>query len=210
MNKYQTLFEVPYQELKKALDKYILDGQTVMDLGCNNGNLEVEIDNIKNGCTIYAVDFDAKALKELELRKFKTSKVEVINSDINIFLKNDVRKDIDAVVLSATLHEINTPSDQENYLLDLFKNLCGRLNPRGVIIIGDFYYPDNISDEDVKSYMVQQLREIGHADARNKFIKPELIKSVADRTGFSIEYSNEFRAIKEIDRKYVVTVLRKI
>ena len=83
------------------------------------------------------------------------------------------------------------------------------LKDGGRVILGDYYYPDSVSDEEVAAYMAYQQATINHADPREKFVKPELIAQKAQEHGFSIELSDEMQAVKEIDRKYSIFVLKK-
>ena len=209
MNKYQAYFVGPYEEMKKAISLYISDHSKVVDLGANNGNLEVEIDKVKSNCFVYCVDIDNAALKELSQRKFNSTQVEIISSDANKFITESKLENLDAILVNTTIHEINDFKDQEKYLKWFFNSMGKWLKTGGVVIIGDTYYPTYLKDSEVEKYRERQMRDIKHANAREMFVPPDLIKKVATANGFDLIYSNEVSAANEIDRRYVVSVLRK-
>lgn len=210
-SKFEIFYDAPYKELKKALSKYIGNNSKVIDIGAYQGNLEDFLDNTGKNYDIKCVDADVKALEFLKAKKYKNLKITVVQSDANEFIEREAPNgNNDAIMLSATLHEINNIYDQNGYLNNFMSKTKGLLNKNGIIIIGDFYYPENVPKEEFEAFREYQKKAIDHADNRNKFINPELIKTVSKEMGFVVEYFKEIRAVKEIDRRYYVIVLKHI
>lgn len=201
-NKYQMFFEKPYEEIKKVIIKYISNDSVIVDLGCNNGNLEDEINRTKTGCLVYGIDTDAKALAALRNKKYENLSVITFRKDANEFLKRTAFSNIDIILANATIHEMNNHKNQQQYLNEFFEKSKGILKNGGKIIIGDYYYHPAVHDEEVAKYIRYLKKKLGHGDARNKFILPDLLASKAVKHGFSVKYANEIRAVKEIDRRY--------
>jgi len=207
--RFETFFEEPYAELKRVLVTLAKDNQEILDLGSNTGNSEAIVDKLASGNHITCVDINAQALQKLKGRKLTRTSVEIIQADANQYLAQAQENSADLIILNATLHEINPPNEQATYLEGLFGQIKRCLRVNGVVLIGDYYYPDMVPDEEVAAYMEQQRREIGHADLREKFVKPDLLAQKASEYGFKTEYANEIQAVKGIDRKYYIYVLRK-
>ena len=211
-SKYEAFLEAPYKKFKEILPKMLQPGQKIIDIGSSLGNIESYIDNLGIDCDITCIDIDQEALNKLKSKEFHHVKTLVVNSEANAFIDNLPNEEkADLVILNATLHEINTPEDQRNYLTIMLAKLRDHLTENGRVIIGDYYYPDELSDEEVNEYIDFQARTINHADARNKFVKPDLLKEVASEVGFDIEdlgEDTEIRAVKQIDRRYYVVSLK--
>jgi SAM-dependent methyltransferase len=190
-------FVESYKLLRKTLDEWVWDGNKVLDLGSGNGAVEVSLGTSRKNCEVTCVDTDEKALEMIASRRLSRLKIKTVIDDANHFL-NMVDEKFDNVVLSHSLHEISDPDDQEVYLDGFFKKVKRIIPATGCVIIDDYYYPDSVSDEE---YMKFQEELVGHADERNKFINPELLKRKAKENGFSILDSSDVRTIPEIDRR---------
>lgn len=203
-NKFQTFFEKPYEEISKALSLFVRDQYKILDIGCNNGNLEEKIDRISKGCFVHCVDIDKKVIEELKNRKYQNITVSATAQDANQFLEGTNLQALDIILINATLHEINDSSNQPEYLLWFFRKARQLLAPKRRVILGDYYYPKHVSDKDVKEYMEHQFKEINHADPRHKFVNPRLIRDTVDQLSLNIDHYNEIKAVEGIDRRYYV------
>ncbi len=208
-SKFETFFDAPYNEIKDALKDVVKPGQRVLDLGANKGNLEDYMDSLGGSVTVECVDTDEQALEELGAKQFENLEIQIIPSDANELIESHSEGAVDVVLVNATLHEINTPADQRAYLAHFFERMRAILRQDGKVVVGDYYYPDSVTDEEVASFMEYQLKAINHADTRDKFVKPELLCEVGQEGGFLVEQQKEIRAVKEIDRRYYIVVLRK-
>jgi len=208
-NKYQDFFEKPYKEIRNVLKEQITPNSRILDIGCNNGNLEKEIDTYGFNAFVYCLDNDSLELDKLRNEHFSNIDISVLESDANAFLSYRKLRNIDYIILSATLHEINTPDNQPEYLDDFFTKVNSMLSEDGKIIIADYYYHPSVSDSEVHKYMLHQIKAIHHADTRKKFVLPETLVLAAKKNGFKVDYENELRAVKEIDRRYYSFVFSK-
>lgn len=208
-SKFETFFERPYEEIKKVVDDNIKDNFAIVDIGCGVGNLEDYIDQTKNGCNIRCADNDPEVVEKINQKEYKNIEVTSTLADANDYLASLEDLSADTVLVNATLHEINTPEDQAKYLDEFFKQMMRILKVGGNIIIGDYYYADEVSDEEVAQFIEYQKATINHADARNKFIKPGLLKQKAIDHGFEVIQSNEIPAVAGIDRRYYTVVFEK-
>ncbi len=210
MERFQTFFEEPYKEVKKAIAENIKDGFRIIDLGCGEGGPEEEINLKFKKCIVYCIDQDKKSLETLKNKKFENVSVEIIEKDANEFLNETALQDIDVILINAVLHEINDPSSRKLYLKVFFKIFNRILKEGGKVILGDYFYPSEVSDKEVEEFIEYQKKEIGHADKRNKFVGPEILKKTAGKEGFKVSYFNDIRAVKEINRRYYCLVLERV
>jgi len=209
MNKWEVFLTAPYAMLKKTILKWVKSGSRILDLGAYEGRLEDYLEEKGGRYTVECVDVDAEALRILKSKKYENVEASAIQADANQYLEDHQgSNNTDAIFLSAVLHEINDPSNKSDYLKHFFEKAKSILGPRGIIVISDLYYADSVSDEEVERFRAYQLKAVNHADARNKFVKPELIKKMAEENGFSVESFEEIRAVKEIDRRYFVIILK--
>jgi trans-aconitate methyltransferase len=208
-SKFEMFFDAPYNEIKTVLKERIKPEQRIVDIGANIGNLEDYLDTLNIPLDVTCVDSDNEVLDKLKTKQFKNIKVETDTVDANEFIEGYAAQDVDTALLNATLHEINNPTAQRKYLEHFFERLSAMLKQGGQVIVGDYYYPDEVTDEEVASFIEYQLKAINHADTRDKFVKPGLLASVAQEKGFLAEGQKEIRAVKEIDRRYYVAVFRK-
>lgn len=208
-NEFQTFFDKPYHEIIRTINHYISDNTSIIDLGCNNGNLEDEIERNKSGCTIYGVDSNKEALETIKNKNYKKIMVQTFVQDANEFFLTTTLSGIDTILINATIHEINDPKNQREYLARFFQTAWKILHKGGKIIVWDYYYHDNVSEEEFQRYLEYQRKSINHADSREKFILPDIIKSEAIENWYTLVYENELRAVKEIDRRYYCFVFEK-
>lgn len=208
-NKFEAFCEAPYAELKSSIGEFIKPGSRVLDLGAYEGRIEDYLEAQGGNYVATCVDVDEVALDKLSAKNYKNVQTEAVISDINLFIEKTTIVDYDSIILSAALHEINDTANQKLYLKHFFDKANTFLKPGGRVIIGDFYYPDEVTDEQFEAFREYQKRVINHADARNKFIKPDLLHATAEAGQFALESYREIQAVKEINRRYYVAVYSK-
>lgn len=208
-NKFEVFLKEPYDEITKLIEEQVENGNIVIDLGCNNGNLVDKIEKSKLGCRVYGVDLDREALDIMRAKEYSRNEVAIIEQDANDFLAGSEALNADVILINTAIHEINDPGNQAQYLDGFFQSSRRILKDGGKVIIGDLYYDPSVSDAEVEAFMDYQKQAIGHADSRNKFIMPDLLQAKAEGHGFSIVYSKEIRAVKEVDRRYYTFVFVK-
>jgi len=217
--KFSEFFEDCYVRFAHVLIDKTKDGSAVLDIGCGAGSAERLMAPYVKNCTITGVDSDEAALHQFQ--RDQTARLEagdnharLVCEDANDFLDSANISGQDTLILNATLHEINDPNDRENYLRSLFSNMQRIVALGGKVVIGDYYYEDSVTDEEVERFMVYQKSKIGHADARHKFVKPPEILPIAKEFGFVVgsEGVQIMQAVKkeQIDRKYYLICLENI
>jgi SAM-dependent methyltransferase len=208
-NKFEVFLREPYEEIARLIEEQVENGNIVIDLGCNNGNLVDKIEKSKSGCKVYGVDLDREALDLMRAKEYSRNEVAIIEQDANDFLVGSAALNADVILINTAIHEINDPDNQAQYLDGFFRSSRRTLKDGGRVIIGDLYYDPSVSDAEVEAFMEYQKQAIGHADPRNKFIMPDLLQAKAEEHGFSVAYSNEIRAVKEVNRRYYTFVFVK-
>lgn len=199
-------FTPPYKEIHKVIKKIIHKSSIIIDIGSNDGMIEEYIDETKLPHTVFCLDVNKEALKELKKRKFKYIAIKTIHQDANSFLAITKQR-FDVILINNTLHETNTPTDQASYLDIFFRNIKKMLKPSGKLILADHYYAKHLSDQKVADYIEQQFKKIKHASNRKEFILPGLIKQKIKQHGLTITYSSECRVTNLIDKRYYVFVI---
>jgi len=208
MNKYETHFKRPYELLDKTIESVISGGNQVLDLGSSSGTVASMVDRHHRNCLVHCVDIDKESLGRIEEHPLDSTRTLSYPSDTNEFLTSSGLSGLDAITINATLHEINNPSNQRDYLRFFLESCKEKMKESGSIVVGDYYYPPHVSDEDVAEYMRQQLEEIGHADSREKFVLPSLIWEMVLESGLYVTKQIEIPAVKGIDRRYYNIIIR--
>jgi SAM-dependent methyltransferase len=207
--KYQLFSPRIYEEMQAVLASNVTPGSKILDLGPYEGNNEVFLDGLGLTVDIDCVDIDEEALKVLSAKPFKNISVQTTLQDGNEFL-DAYDKQVDIVLSSASIHELNESKNQWAYMNWFFRQANRILVPGGKVIIGDLYFPDSISDEVVEEFREWQWEAIHHASSREQFVYPELIEETSLANGFELVSKKEIRAMREIDRRYYVFVLEKV
>ena len=209
MKTFQAWLSQAYALTESSFREFVGDGDCVLDLGCGSGAVAEYIDRNRSGCTVYCVDSDGEKLAELSDRKFPNTTTAIVQADAPAHLSADKRK-YNVIAASASLHEFTPIDGRDQFLLDFFGKCAARLATGGKVIICDYYYSDDAPDALVDEYRRQQLKAIGHADPREKFVKPLPIKKAARMCGLKAIYSREERVVKSVDRRFYVLVFKKI
>jgi SAM-dependent methyltransferase len=216
---FNKFFEGPYGELDTVVQTLVQDNQRIIDIGAGAGTVEKRIEETKEGCQIVCVDLSEKALQELKRTEFTKNQVMPLVEDANVFLSANNAKDVDVVIVNATLHEINDFENREKYLDSFFQNIRKMLKVGSKLIIGDFIYPSNsspdapeeersVTDEEVERFKEYQQSTINHADDRIKFVDPKLVKQKAAEHGFNLVDEANIKAepdespVGDINRRY--------
>jgi predicted TPR repeat methyltransferase len=211
MSLFQTHYQEPYKLYARHVAQFILRGSTIVDLGCDVGVLADLVERVSHGCTIHCVDMNAAALATLasKARNYSSTTVQCYHADANTFLQRDDIRDINLVVVHAALHEINAVENQRGYLELFFARALTILAEQGKIFIGDFFYPLELPDKDVNAYMETLRVKIGHADPRERFVSPVLLRETAEASGLREHFSLNVRAALELDRRYYEFVFER-
>jgi SAM-dependent methyltransferase len=213
---FEDLFINCYREVSHSIRKTVHDNSNVLDIGCGKGSAEVKINIMKKGCVITCVDSDPVAIGRMQGLRERLAEnghgnaLDIVHEDANTFLSETRLQNQDTVLMIAVLHEINNLPDNVNYLQDLLGKLSRITRPGSRVIIADYYYADSVTDEKVEEFKKYQLKAIGHADSREKFVKPEEIISAVERSKYRIVDHKTMQAVEGIERYfYIFTLERK-
>jgi len=208
---FDEFYKEQHEKFKAAIAREIQDGQKIIDIGANTGTAISYIDEAARNCHVIAVDSDQEALEKINDRKLNSTTVKTFHFDANDFLDSRPPVDADTVIIHATLHEINDPDNRDAYLDSLFKNLDFVLKEGGNVIIGDYYYGPDVTEDQVKEFMAFQLASIEHADERKKFIEPDLLIQKAAENGFIVSGEVfDMRAATKCDRRYYLATFEDV
>lgn len=218
-------FEVKNEEMMRLLISVVKrnaqDGMSSLDLGCGRGWIDGMMLLWVGDSHLICVDQDEAELRKLRHTKDTYdrepsfmqkagNKIDIVQEDLNLFLENNDLHDLDLVIINTALHEINDPEKREEYLIKLFKKLKSMTKPTGKIIIGDFYFGENATLEQISAYQEFQRKTAGHADAAVSYVSPgtiELILQDPSNTGLKREFMTTIPATTEIDRRYYIMEL---
>lgn len=209
-SKFETFFDEPYNQIKEVMGRQIKDGDRIIDLGSNIGNLEDHLDSLSRQYQVECVDSDQASLDILSGKQYDNLQINSHCQDANEYMAQYNGEPVDVILLNATLHEINTPADQAAYLDDFLGKAGKALKAGGKIIVGDYYYPPDVTDAQVDAYKAYQLATINHADSRDKFVAPKLLKQRAEANGYTVEDPLDIQAVKQINRRYYTMVMTKL
>jgi len=203
------IFGQAYELLDNSLKDIVRNSTKIADIGASDNKVEELIDKNNCGNEVLCLDINPEALKQIEKKEFKSIKIKTICDDGNSFMETPNNVKLDLLIINNTLHELNTPKDQSWYLDKFFKNIPNVLKLEGRIILADHYYDENIPDEEVEASRKEQFEKIKHADERNKFILPNLLKQKIQEYGYDVISYDEVRVTPEINKRYYIFVIKK-
>lgn len=140
--------------------------------------------------------------------------LELQNINVIDFVKNGKNKNKqDLIILNAALHEIHSLDNnvdliekKKEFLFNLIFDISDLLYPEGKIFIGDYYYDDDLKDEDFDKYRSTILENGGHCDERYKFFKYDDVKQILKSTGVKI-IKQKKDYVDENNKKYYYSFL---
>ena len=189
-----------YQLLKAYLAKYEGDGRPLKILDIGSGDIRpthylrnfLDRSNCEVTCIdINKIDIDqelaAQKNEQLHLLPSQNINAPHINGKLSMPIcvtgtrtqTGSPEKQYDLIILHATLHELHSDYDLSGYLSWLFNQLSWLLADGGNVLLGDYYFSDNISRNDQLKYVEAQKKLTGHADPPEYFVPPEILERYA-------------------------------
>lgn len=148
---------------------------------------------------------------------------QFINQEFNDYLGSSSREQgkFDLIVMHGALHELylaSTEKAADHYLTDLFEGLHGLLKKKGIVFLGDPYYPPYYTSSDsyeIVQYLVDRTQ---HGNAPVAFTHPEYLLSLLVKRReprFDLLHDEEmYYRIEDLGlnkgRKFYIIALQKV
>lgn len=146
VDRYELLRDVPRTAIRKAwftlAHLMLAPGSTVVDMGCQDGDMAFCMAVLNPECRIIAVDIDKKLIQAAR-QNYQRPNLEFIVGDVGA---PDLLKpgSVDAIVNSFILHEIYSGSHyNDRPVVQMLENQFGLLKNEGVMYLRDFAMPMN-------------------------------------------------------------------
>jgi len=194
--KFEEMFPESYVSLKKIVSRLILDGKTILDVGAGEGAVARVIDKNRTDCQVVCLEPNTAAYNRLMSKTLKNNSLIGKNVDIKHYLDSPHKVSADITIFHRSLHHIAMP------LKELFKALSGTL------IIGDPYFPPEVSEEEFNLEMEELQRKSGHSHKLKDYHNPNQVVASAIDQGFELQYF-EIQPEGEREKMYYQIVLEK-
>jgi SAM-dependent methyltransferase len=202
--KFEGYFVDTYSMLEQVLREEFRDDMSILDLGSGNCTVASLIDRHHKDCFIYCLDNDPNAFKDIPEMTNNTG-ISTYPEDANKFM-DCLTPEFDAISIHAALHHMSDPMDHEGYVRRLLTKCNSGLREEGLLLIGDYYFPVHVSDEEVEMIRQRQLAKIGHADPREMFVDPTIILKAAEK--WEVKRYFNFRIEPDVDKRYYLMILK--
>ena len=165
-----------YKEVLGRIFKTIMEKPkaVVLDIGFGTGTLTTKL--YENGCTVYGQDFSARMI---ELASVKMPDAHLYQADFSEGLAEPLQQqNYDFIVATYSLHHLT--DDQKVAFL---KSLRKRLNPSGMILIGDVAF-------ETRARLEKCQQEVGNEwdDEEIYFVAEELRNAFPDLLFTPVSY----------------------
>ena len=165
-----------YKEVLGRIFKTIMEKPkaVVLDIGFGTGTLTTKL--YENGCTVYGQDFSARMI---ELASVKMPDAHLYQADFSEGLAEPLQQqNYDFIVATYSLHHLT--DDQKVAFL---KSLRKRLNPSGMILIGDVAFK-------TRAQLEKCQQEVGNEwdDEEIYFVAEELRNAFPDLLFTPVSY----------------------
>jgi len=204
-----------YELLGELLDRYLEEGMTVADLG--------------SGASVPVAVWAAANRRRVDLHLFEPSRMadpadklvrELPGGPYHLHrraahrLLESLPNGFDLLVCNRMLHEWRLVELERTGTWDLpvvFNAACAGLRAAGVVVMGDFAFPAELSERRVAASMAAMLRRFGHTHPPEHFIQPEDAAAALESSGLEIlERHRIERPELDTDRFYWFLVARRM
>ncbi|HBC87193.1 MAG TPA: hypothetical protein DCZ94_09585 [Lentisphaeria bacterium] len=220
---FEKIFNTSYSKAY-ALFTYVLSGfmkharpdLKILDIGCGDGWTAEFISNLTIG-HYYGIDTSEESINKLLKRIPAGSGLKVhgtvdsaeslLNSKNRIQIEKFLEGRPDLIICNASFHQI-----RKSYP-DLRKMLATAslfLKQEGTMFVGDYYFPEDMSEEDVEKDREWIKVETGQTPTpRSGFITRSEMELILENSGFKSDSAREIRANRFIGLIYYLFVSRK-
>lgn len=198
-----------WPDIAALVKKYVRSGDKVLDLGCGNGRLSVDVRKQKG---IYLGLDNSLSLLKIARQKYPQAEFQ-FQDMTKLKVKNN---QFDFVFAISTIHHI--PSAKLR--LRLFKKIYQTLKPGGRLVMSNWYlFTPHYSKYIIKTGVLRAFHQtdLDPGDAfvpwQNKYFRyyhsftKEEVKSILESVGFKIEQNAYYDTPR--DRTYLLTVAKK-
>ncbi len=203
-------------ELKRVL-KLIKQPLKVLDVGCGTGYTVNVMIATKTKGTYLGIDTSEQSLAILENKKknshnmsLKTiccSAQALLNKTNGDHILKKLGTKPNLIVCNASFHQINKTFPHIELLIKAFHKL---LRKDGIIILGDYFYPEHLSKAQISKSRQWIRKQIGQNPTKaSGFLSPNTISKMLTSVGFSIKTANICRANDVIDLNYYIVRCNK-
>ena len=188
----------------------------VLDIGCGDGWTAEFISNFAKG-RYFGIDSSAESIKRMEQRVPGSSGLKVMgvtesaewivdpNSGRQIETFLDGKPDL--IVCNAACHQIRKSYPN---LRKIFAAASSILKQDGTLLVGDYYFPEDMTEEEVEEDRTWIRTETGQTPTpRSGFIVRNEMELILESSGFLSDTAREIRANRDIRILYYLFVSRK-
>ncbi len=216
---FNTSYSKAYALFSFALSDYLKHsgpGLKVLDIGCGDGWTAEFISNFAKG-NYLGIDPSEESIRKLMKRVPASSGLTVtgIADSAEWITDPKARKQIekslggrpDLVICNAACHQIRKSYPDIRLL---FASASSILKQDGTFMVGDYYFPEDMTDEEVEEDMNWIKNETGQTPTpRSGFIARNEMELLLDSSGFISDTARELRANRDIRIIYYLFVSRK-
>lgn len=198
-------------ELKQVL-KFIKQPLKVFDVGCGTGYMANLMIAAKTKGTYVGMDTSEQSLAILK-NKTKVShnlNLKTMCCPAQALLKkikrNDIHKKLgtkpNLIVCNASFHQINKTFPHIELLIKAFHDL---LQQDGMILLGDYFYPEHLTKAQILISRQWIRKQIGQNPTKaSGFLSLATISGMLESAGFEIKRTRTCKANDKIDLNYYV------
>ena len=220
---FEKIFNSSYSKAY-ALFSFVLSGilnkskrpLRILDIGCGDGWTAEFIAGADIGGTYLGIDTSEESIKKLNIRIPYERKLKVsgmVESAEWLALPEtscEIRKMLggtpDIIICNTACHQI-----RKSYT-DIYKIFAASgfsMGKDGILLVGDYYYPEDLVDEEVEEDRNWIKNTTGQTPTpRSGFITRSEMELILKNAGFATEYVKEVRANRDISLIYYLFQLK--
>ncbi|HCE43950.1 MAG TPA: hypothetical protein DET40_10415 [Lentisphaeria bacterium] len=196
--------------------KQVKSDLKVLDIGCGDGWTAEFVSNFAKG-HYFGIDSSAESIRKLEERVPENSGLKVTGVTesaewiVNPKSCREIEKFLggkpDLIICNAACHQIRKSYPD---LRKVFAAASSILKQDGTILVGDYYFPEDMTQDEVEEDRNWIKNETGQTPTlRSGFIIRNEMELILESAGFISDTAREIRANRDISIIYYLFVSRK-